>query len=193
MKMISLLLVSVIVLAQSPQDLVIIGDSLTEGYGVAQEKSYPSLLEKKISEGEKTWKVTNHGISGSTTASALSRVNWILKNPPDVVILALGANDGLRGVKPEATEENLDKAIKALKSKEVKVILAGMKMPPNYRGGNFSKDFEGVYRRLAKKHNIPFIPFMLPSTNSIPINASKFLPSAVVMLKLSYVLNPSRG
>lgn len=161
MKIILLLLISLISLAQSPQNLVIIGDSLTEGYGVTAEQSFPHVLEEKIKKAGKNWKVTNHGISGSTTASAASRINWVLKNPPDLVLLALGANDGLRGFKPEATEKNLDQAIQLLKDKHIKVVLAGMKMPPNYKGGSFAKKFEDLYPALAKKHKIPLVPFIL--------------------------------
>lgn len=162
------LIIPLISLAQSPQNLVIIGDSLTEGYGVSAEQSFPVKLEELINKSGKNWKVTNHGISGSTTASAPSRIRWVLKNPPDLVLLALGANDGLRGFKPEATEKNLNDAINILKEKNIKVILAGMKMPPNYRGGAFGKKFEDLYPALAKKHNIPLVPFILEGVAGKP-------------------------
>ncbi|MFN8792665.1 MAG: arylesterase [Bdellovibrionales bacterium] len=168
MKMILLLLISLIPLAQSPQNLVIIGDSLTEGYGVSFEQSYPYLLEQKLKKSGKNWKVTNHGISGSTTASAPARVRWIMKNPPDLVVLALGANDGLRGFKPEATEKNLNEAIQLLKQKNIKVLLAAMKMPPNYKGGSFAQKFEDLYPALAKKNHVPLIPFILEGVAGRP-------------------------
>ena len=175
MKTLVLLLFSVMALAKTvsqtvstePQTLVIIGDSLTEGYGVKASEAFPTLLQIKVQEAGKNWKIINHGDSGSTSASANSRVEWILKNPPQIVILALGANDGLRGMKPEVTEFNLDQAITKLKAHKVKVILAGMKMPPNYRG-KFKNDFENMYPKLAKKHNIKLIPFLLEDVGGIP-------------------------
>lgn len=168
MKIIFLLLISLIGFSQTAQNLVIIGDSLTEGYGVNASQSYPALLENKIKQSGKNWKVSNHGISGSTSASALGRVKWILKNPPNLVVLALGANDGLRGLKTEATQKNLDDAIKLLKEKNIKVILVGMKMPPNYRAGSYAKNFEAIYPALAKKHKIPLVPFMLEGVAGKP-------------------------
>lgn len=161
MKSILLLLVSFMVFADNPQSLVIIGDSLTEGYGVESSQSYPARLESKLKDLGKNWKVINHGISGSTSASAPSRVKWVLKNPPQIVILALGANDGLRALKPEATEKNLETAILALKEKKVRVFLSAMKVPPNYKGGDYLTKFESLYPRLAKKHDVVLIPFLL--------------------------------
>lgn len=161
MESIFLLLVSFMSFANGPQSLVIIGDSLTEGYGVESSQSYPARLENKLKALGKNWKVINHGISGSTSASAPSRVKWVLKNPPQIVILALGANDGLRALKPEATEKNLETAILTLKEKKVRVFLSAMKVPPNYVGGDYIKKFESLYARLAKKHEIVLIPFLL--------------------------------
>jgi len=161
MESIFLLLVSFMSFANGPQSLVIIGDSLTEGYGVESSQSYPARLENKLKALGKNWKVINHGISGSTSASAPSRVKWVLKNPPQIVILALGANDGLRALKPEATEKNLETAILTLKEKNVRVFLSAMKVPPNYEGGDYIKKFESLYARLAKKHEIVLIPFLL--------------------------------
>lgn len=155
-------------MAQTEQNLVIIGDSLTEGYGVEASQSYPSLLQNKLKAKGYNWRVINHGISGSTTASAPSRVKWVLKSPPQIVVLALGANDGLRGLKPEATEKNLDTAITLLKEKNVKVLLSAMRVPPNYKGGNYVAQFESVYERLAKKHQIPLIPFILQNVAGRP-------------------------
>lgn len=161
MKSILLLLVSFMAFAENPQSLVIIGDSLTEGYGVESSQSYPARLESKLKALGKNWKVINHGISGSTSASAPSRVKWVLKNPPQIVILALGANDGLRALKPEATEKNLETAIVALKEKKVRVFLSAMKVPPNYKGGDYITKFESLYAKLAKKHDVVLIPFIL--------------------------------
>lgn len=140
--------------------IVIVGDSLTEGYGVSQERAYPALVQKKAKAAGKSWDIVNAGVSGSTTASALSRVTWQLKQKPDVLVLALGANDGLRGLDVKASEKNLGDAIAAAQKAGVEVILFGMKVPPNY-GLKYASDFEGMYPRLAKQYKIPLLPFML--------------------------------
>lgn len=140
--------------------IVFLGDSLTEGYGVAKESAFPSLIQKKLEQDKKTTKVINAGVSGSTTASALSRLNWQLKQNPDVLFLALGANDGLRGLPIKQSYDNLSKAIELAQSKKVKVILAGMMMPPNY-GTKYRQDFENLFKNLASKYRLKFIPFLL--------------------------------
>lgn len=171
MKTLVLLLFSVMAFAKTvsttPQTLVILGDSLTEGLGVKATEAYPYRLQMKVQEEGKNWEVLNRGISGSTSASAVSRVRWILKSPPQIVILALGANDGLRGLSPEATEKNLDQAIQLLQKANVKVILAGMKMPPNYKGPQRDQ-FEKIFPKLAKKHGIKLIPFLLEGVAGKP-------------------------
>lgn len=144
----------------APKKLVIIGDSLTEGYGVARTAAYPALLEKEIEKSGKSWKVVNAGISGSTSASALSQVQWHMKQKPDLMIIALGANDGLRGTSVKTMEDNIDKALTEVKKGGVKVILIGMRVPPNY-GKKYSDDFAAVFPRLAKKHDVPLVPFLL--------------------------------
>lgn len=140
--------------------LVVIGDSITEGFGVKRELAYPSVLQQKIEKAHKNWRVINSGISGSTSASALSRVTWHLKQKPDLIVLALGANDGLRGSDVKAMEENLNKAVEAAKKAGVKVILAGIKVPPNY-GAAYASAFEAVFPRVAQKNDVPLIPFLL--------------------------------
>ncbi|PIS12141.1 MAG: arylesterase [Bdellovibrio sp. CG10_big_fil_rev_8_21_14_0_10_47_8] len=144
----------------SSKRLIILGDSLTEGYGVAKEKAFPALLEKKFQENGKAWIVVNSGVSGSTSASAEQRMRWILKQKPDMILLALGANDGLRGLKPEEMEKNLAKAIELAKSNQVKIVLCGMQMPSNY-GASYRKKFTDVFPSLSKKYQIPLIPFLL--------------------------------
>ncbi len=147
--------------AQSkPKTFVIIGDSLTEGYGVPKENAYPALLEKKLKEENRNWKVINSGVSGSTTASALSRVKWILKSKPDMIMIALGANDGLRGVKVATSRKNLEDALDELKKANIPVVIAGMQMPPNF-GRAYSDEFKSMFASLAKKYNAKFVPFML--------------------------------
>lgn len=140
--------------------LVIIGDSLTEGYGVAKDKAYPALLEEKLKAAGKDWKIVNSGVSGSTTASGPSRVKWIIKSKPDMVMIALGANDGLRGVKVETSKKNLDESMALLKEAKVPMIVGGMLMPPNF-GKQYSVDFKKMYEDLSKKYNATLIPFIL--------------------------------
>lgn len=140
--------------------IVFLGDSLTEGYGVSREKAFPALLETKIRAAGLPWKVVNAGVSGSTSASAKSRLEWQLKNPPEILVLALGANDGLRGLKPEEMRKNLTEAIEMAQAKSVKVVLVGMMMPPNY-GGPYREAFQKVFPDVAKKTKVDFIPFLL--------------------------------
>lgn len=149
------------------QKLVILGDSLTEGYGVSKESAYPHLLEQKLNAAGKKYSVINSGVSGSTTASAESRMKWILKSKPEVLLLVLGANDGLRGLAVEASQKNLSNAIVAAKKAGVKVILGGLLMPPNY-GKEYTDKFAKMYTTLSKEHKIPLIPFILDKVAGDP-------------------------
>lgn len=150
--------------AQSTQNdkrIVVLGDSLTEGYGVSRESAFPALLQARLkAEGFKNWSVVNAGVSGATSASAASRLKWQLKSKPDLIILALGANDGLRGISPQVTRKNLSEAIVEIKKNKISVLLAGLQMPPNY-GGPYRKEYAAVFPELAKEHKIPLIPFLL--------------------------------
>jgi acyl-CoA thioesterase-1 len=147
--------------ADRPHQVLILGDSLTEGYGVAPGDSYPSVLQQNLEKsGHPNTKIINGGISGSTSASALSRLKWSLKNKPDILVLALGANDGLRGLKPDDTEKNLDAVVRLARQNGMRVLLAGMKAPPNY-GPRYTKTFARIYRDIAHKEKIPLIPFLL--------------------------------
>ncbi len=147
--------------------LVVLGDSLTEGYGVSRLQAYPALLEKKIQADGKSWSVVNAGISGATSASGPSRMRWQMKMKPQMVIVALGANDGLRGLSVESTEKNLSQTIEIAQKEKVKVILAGMMLPPNY-GAKYTKDFQEIYNRLAKKYQLQKIPFLLDGVAGNP-------------------------
>ncbi len=149
-----------------PKRLVILGDSLTEGYGVSKDKAYPHLLQAKIKKLGKNYMVINAGISGSTSASAGSRMTWQLKNKPNLIVLALGANDGLRGLPIAAMEGNLTKAIDLAKKAGVKIVLAGMQLPPNY-GEVYVQDFAAAFGRVAEKTGVPLIPFILVGVGGI--------------------------
>jgi acyl-CoA thioesterase I len=147
-------------LTEKNKTLLIIGDSITEGYGIAKESAYPALLEKLIKQNKKNWNVINAGVSGATSASGVGRFNWHLKTKPDLIILALGANDGLRGFKVSETRKNLTDVIQLAKSNKVEIILAGMQMPPNY-GTQYTKEFKEIFYKVAKENKTKFIPFLL--------------------------------
>jgi acyl-CoA thioesterase-1 len=154
--------------AEAKAKLLILGDSLTEGYGVDKESAYPFLLEKKLREaGHKDLTVVNGGVSGSTTAGGLSRLDWLLKGQPTHVIIALGANDGLRGLKLEDSEKNLAKIIEKCLALKIKVMLAGMKIPPNY-GKEYTDKFDAIYGRLGQKYKVKVIPFLLEGVAGDP-------------------------
>lgn len=147
--------------------LVVLGDSLTEGIGVAKESAFPHLLEQKIKAQKKDWTVVNSGISGSTTASAPGRLKWVMKTKPDAILLILGANDGLRGLDVGQSEKNLSLVIEAAQKDKVKIMLGGIYMPPNY-GKEYSEKFKAMYRRLANKYKVPLVPFILEKVAGDP-------------------------
>lgn len=140
--------------------MVFLGDSLTEGLGVKKEDAFPALIEKKLIASGRPWDVVNSGVSGSTTASAVSRMKWALRSKPQIIVLALGANDGLRGLKTEETKKNLAEAIDLANKEKIKVILCGLYMPPNY-GKKYTEDFKKIYQELSKNKKVPLIPFLL--------------------------------
>jgi acyl-CoA thioesterase I len=152
--------------------VLFLGDSLTEGYGVPKEKAYPALVVEKLNQRFITRRTAKRvaplygGISGSTSASALSRLRWFLKANPRVLFLALGANDGLRGLPVKDLEKNLDATISLALSKKIDVILAGMRIPPNY-GKKNAEEFESVFKRLAQKYKVTFIPFLLEGVGGV--------------------------
>ena len=149
-----------------PVKVVFLGDSVTAGYGVAKEKAYPALLEKKLKKKYSEIEVVNAGISGATTASAIANLKWQLRRPFQVLVLCLGGNDALRGLKVENSEKNLSKVISMAQEKKIKVLLVGMKVPKNY-GAKYLKNFEAMYPRLAKKHKTAFMPFLLKDVATV--------------------------
>lgn len=144
----------------SVKKLIILGDSLTEGYGVAQEASFPKLLQKKIDQEKLAWTIVAAGSSGSTSASAIGRIKWIAKEKPDLVLMLLGSNDGLRGLDIKQTEKNLSEAIEWAQKNKIKILLGQLHAPPNYGKDYFDK-FTKIYPNLAKKYKIELIPFLL--------------------------------
>lgn len=143
-----------------PRTILFIGDSLTAGYGVDKDKSYVALIEKDLKGKGMNVKVLNGSVSGSTTSSGIKRLRWFLKAKPEILVLALGANDGLRGVKLETSKKNLDDIIEFAKKNDIDVALAGMMLPPNY-GPDYTKKFKQMYLDLVKKHKVVHIPFLL--------------------------------
>lgn len=145
---------------EAPARIVAFGDSLTAGLGVAADEAYPAQLQRRLDELHLRYRVINAGVSGDTTAGGLRRVSWILNGKPAIVILELGANDGLRGLSLEQTRHNLEQIIERLQSAGVTVVLAGMKLPPNY-GPDYTAGFEAIYPALAQRYRLPLIPFFL--------------------------------
>lgn len=137
-----------------------LGDSLTAGQGVESDWNYPSLLQRKIDENGYAYRVVNFGVSGDTSGQGLNRLQAILKTRPAIVIVELGANDGLRGIPASVTRDNLSAIVAMLQAEGTKVVLAGMQVPPNY-GPQYAADFSGVYRDVAKKYRVALIPFFL--------------------------------
>jgi len=136
------------------------GDSLTAGFGVAERENYPSRLQSILKEEGRPHRVANGGVSGDTTAGGLRRINWLMKLNPEIVILELGANDGLRGLSLEEMHSNLEQIILICRKKNARVLLAGMKIPPNY-GEEYTQGFEKVFYKLAEQYKLPLIPFFL--------------------------------
>lgn len=152
---------------ESPRQVIVaLGDSLTAGYGVELEKSYPALLEEKLEAGGYSFRLVNAGVSGETSSGTLSRLDWILSQKPDIVILEIGANDGLRGIDTTLVEANIDTILQRLQDNNVVTILAGMKMVRNL-GDQYTREFDTIYPKLASKHQVIFMPFFLEDVASI--------------------------
>lgn len=160
--------------------LIVLGDSLTEGYGVSRDSAFPAILETKIKNAGKDWLVINAGVTGSTTASAVGRLKWLLKAKPDMVLVILGGNDGLRGIKVPDSQKNLSAAIEMIQkdsqndsqkdeilARKIKIVLGGLYMPPNY-GLKYTTEFRKMYADLAQKYSVPLIPFILEKVAGDP-------------------------
>jgi acyl-CoA thioesterase-1 len=148
--------------AEPSRRIVILGDSIAAGYGIDPEEAYPALLQRKIDEAKLGYTVVNAGVSGDTTAGGLRRIDWVLKQPLDILVIELGGNDGLRGVPVSETRSNLQAMIDRARAKypEAKIVIAGMKMPANM-GTNYTADFEKVFPDIAQKNNAALVPFLL--------------------------------
>jgi acyl-CoA thioesterase-1 len=140
--------------------VVALGDSLTAGLGVAPDEAFPARLQARLRSEGLAYRVINAGVSGDTTAGGLRRVDWVLRSKPDVVIVALGANDGLRGQSPQSMRENLEQIVGRLQAAGARVLLAGMRLPPNY-GPEYTREFEAVFAVVARKTKVSLMPFLL--------------------------------
>ena len=140
--------------------LVFLGDSLTAGFGLGEEQAFPALVGASLEDEGRQVRVVNAGVSGDTSAGGLARLDWLLRQSPDVVFVCLGANDGLRGLSPEMTERNLREIVTRTRAAGAHAILAGMRLPPNY-GPDYVSEFEAVFPRLARELDVPLVPFLL--------------------------------
>lgn len=151
-------------LAAQTQDLrptiVVLGDSLAEGYGVAEGKSFPEGIQRRLDRSGYRYRVVNLGVSGDTTSGGLGRLNYALSLKPQILILELGGNDGLRGIPVAQTKANLEQMIVRAQKAGAQVLLAGMTLPPNY-GPDYIRAFENIYKDLAAKYKLPLIPFLM--------------------------------
>lgn len=150
--------------AAETRTLLFFGDSLTAGYGLGNPgaEAYPALIQDKLERERLPWRVVNAGLSGETSAGGLRRVDWILRQKVDIFVLALGANDGLRGIDPAVTRTNLQQIIERVRAKnpDVKLVVAGMQMPAAM-GSDFARDFQAVFPAIAEKNDAALIPFLL--------------------------------
>ena len=162
------LLIGLTAAAPEPKNILFLGDSITAGYGLEPSQAYPALIQEKIDAKKWPFRTVNAGQSGDTSAGGLNRMDWLLRSRVDVLVLELGGNDGLRGLPPETTRQNLEAIIERTRKKypQVKIILAGMKVPPNM-GADYAKKFTTIYPELAKKHKALLIPFVLENVGGI--------------------------
>jgi acyl-CoA thioesterase-1 len=148
--------------AESPKTILVLGDSIAAGYGLEPEQAFPALLQEKISEEGLNWKVVNGGLSGDTTAGGLRRLDWLLKQKVDLLLVELGGNDGLRGITPSETRKNLLGIVEKAKVKNpgIRIIIAGMQMPPSM-GVEYTKEYREVFPAVAKEAGAALVPFLL--------------------------------
>jgi acyl-CoA thioesterase-1 len=147
--------------------IVFLGDSLTAGYGLPREASVPSLIQKRLRDAGYPHEVVNAGVSGDTSAGGLSRLEWSLEGDVRILVIELGANDGLRGLPVAGLKQNLTEIITRARARGINVVLTGMEAPPNF-GAAYTSEFRAVYRQLAREHEVTFVPFFLEGVAGIP-------------------------
>jgi acyl-CoA thioesterase I len=146
---------------------VFLGDSLTAGFGLPADQAYPALIGQRLKERGLGFEVVNAGVSGDTSAGGLRRLDWSLQGDVRVLVIALGGNDGLRGLPPAELKRNLEAMIDRARARDVDVLLAGMEAPPNF-GGEYTREFRGVYAELARERGVRFVPFFLEGVAGVP-------------------------
>ena len=154
--------------APPPIQIAFLGDSLTAGYGLLQNEAYPAIVAAELeTDGYTSVDFVNAGLSGDTSAGGLTRLEWVLEPTVKILVVALGANDALRGLPPSNTRSNLAKILETAKSKGVQVLLVGMEAPPNM-GEDYRNAFRAIYPDLAAEHNVPLVPFLLDGIAGVP-------------------------
>lgn len=157
--------------AAEPVRLLVLGDSLAAGYGLARQDGFAAQLERSLRADGLDVIVVNAGVSGDTTAGGLARLDWVVNSVggggPDAVIVELGANDGLRGIDPDVTYNNLDSIVTRLRERGLPVLIAGMRAPPNL-GAEYVDAFDAIFPRLAASHDVPLYPFFLDGVAANP-------------------------
>jgi len=145
---------------ESPKVVAFLGDSLTAGPGLSMKETLPAVIQQKIGGRQLPWTVQNSGVSGDTSALAASRLNWVLRGKPKVLVVAIGSNDGLRGLSIEEMERNLRTIVSRAQAQGIKVVLVGQQLPLNFPE-DYRGKFAAVFPRVAREHRIPLVPFML--------------------------------
>ncbi len=155
--------------SKEAKTIVFLGDSLTAGFGLDIAQAFPSLIQTNVDLLHLPYQVINAGLSGDTSAGGLRRIDWLLRRPINVLVIALGGNDGLRGIPPELTRANLQGIIGKAKSRYpgLVVVVAGMRMPPNL-GEAYTREFEGLFADVAKKNRAELVPFLLAGVGGVP-------------------------
>jgi acyl-CoA thioesterase-1 len=153
---------------QTPKTILFLGDSITAGYGIDPSEAFPARIQQRIDARGWRFRVVNAGQSGDTSAGGLSRLDWLLRNRIDILVLELGANDGLRGLPVENTRKNLQAIIDRTRERypHVKIVIAGMKLPPNW-GGDYGRRFESMFAELARKNKAALVPFVLEGVGGV--------------------------
>lgn len=171
--------------------VVFLGDSLTAGYGLEESQAYPTLVEASLEKAGHPIRMVNAGVSGDTTAGGLARLDWLLSQKPDVVVVGLGGNDGLRGLPLEQAEKNLREIVRRSKAAGARVLLLGMLMPPNL-GPEYTKGFAEMYPRIAKEMDVPLVPFLLEGVGGVArLNQQDGLhPTAEGQAKVAATVTP---
>lgn len=151
------------------KNILFFGTSLTAGYGLTVNEAFPALIQHKINEAKLPYQVINAGLSGETSAAGNTRIDWLLKQPIDILVLELGANDGLRGLPLKETKHNLQQIIDKVRKKnpEVKIVLAGMQIPPSM-GADYAAEFKSLFPELARKNDLVLVPFLLQGVGGVP-------------------------